>query len=217
MASTRKKWVGPPECGHQDRAHFAKGMCQQCYLKDYDASRRKRKDPSEYAENYRKPPHKPARVPDCHPDRKHWAKDLCSSCYIKQRTNSVKATCHPERPHVARDLCSRCVSKEQYDQDPETARRQSRESQARTRKRLRDELIAAYGGRCVCTNCPEGNPAFLTLEHIGGTGKAHRQEVGRHAYADLRRRGWPQEGYTLLCWNCNAMTRNGRTCPHEEE
>jgi hypothetical protein len=40
--------------------------------------------------------------------------------------------------------------------------------------------------------------------------------VGSHAYADLRRRGWPQDGYTLLCWNCNAMTRGGKTCPHME-
>jgi hypothetical protein len=41
-------------------------------------------------------------------------------------------------------------------------------------------------------------------------------KVGRHTYADLRRRRWPQEGYRLLCWNCNSMTRFGRTCPHEE-
>lgn len=39
-------------------------------------------------------------------------------------------------------------------------------------------------------------------------------KIGSHVYADLRRRGWPQEGYRLLCWNCNAMTRYGRTCPH---
>jgi len=76
-------------------------------------------------------------------------------------------------------------------------------------------MVAAYGGHCACPRCPETNPAFLTLEHLNGTGKAHRAKVGRHAYADLRRRGWPKEGYTLLCWNCNAMTRFGRTCPHE--
>jgi len=85
------------------------------------------------------------------------------------------------------------------------------------RKRNRDELIEAYGGQCACANCPETNSAFLTLEHINGGGKQHRAVVGRHAYADLRRRGWPKEGYTLLCWNCNAMTRFGRICPHEQQ
>lgn len=82
------------------------------------------------------------------------------------------------------------------------------------RAKLRAELIDAYGGRCACERCPETNPAFLTLEHVDGDGKAHRAVAGSHTYADLRRRGWPQEGYTLLCWNCNAATRWGRTCPH---
>lgn len=63
----------------------------------------------------------------------------------------------------------------------------------------------------------ETNSEFLTLEHVNGDGKAHRMKIGSHTYADLRRRGSPQEGYTLLCWNCNAMTRGGRTCPHMEE
>lgn len=216
MAATRKKWVGPPECGHPERAHFAKGMCQQCYLKDYDARRRPKKDPSEYAENYRQPPHKPKRMAECHPDRPHQAHGLCFSCYNRHRINSVKADCHPDRPHLANGLCATCHSKARYDQDPETARRLARESGARIRKRIRDEMVAIYGGRCNCPKCPETNPAFLTLEHVNGDGAQHRK-VTRHVYEDLRRQGWPKEGYTLLCWNCNAMTRYGRTCPHMEE
>jgi hypothetical protein len=52
---------------------------------------------------------------------------------------------------------------------------------------------------------------------VNGDGKTHRLKVGSHVYADLRRRGFPQEGYRLLCWNCNSATRFGRTCPHEDE
>jgi hypothetical protein len=81
---------------------------------------------------------------------------------------------------------------------------------------LRQELIEAYGGRCTCPRCPETSQAFLTLEHINGTGKAHRDVVGSHAYADLRKRGWPQDGYTLLCWNCNLASRLTGVCPHME-
>jgi len=77
-------------------------------------------------------------------------------------------------------------------------------------------MVSAYGGRCACANCPETNSAFLCLDHVNGDGKAHRVKVGSHTYADLRRRGWPKEGFRLLCWNCNASTRFGRTCPHEE-
>ncbi len=203
-----------PECGHPERVHQAKGMCAQCYLKQYDANRERKKNPSEYAANYQKPPHKPVRMANCHPDRPNHAKGFCTRCYMRQRTNSVKATCHPERPHVARGLCTTCLSKERYDMDPETAQRQSRESQARIRQRNRDELLAAYGGKCACEKCPETNPTFLTLEHVNRDGKQHRKAVGSHTYADLRRRGYPQEGYTLLCWNCNAGSRFTGVCPH---
>lgn len=216
MAATRKKWIGPPECGHPERAHFAKGMCQQCYLKDYDSKRRPRKDPSEYAPNYGKPPHLPKRNADCHPDRPHRAKGLCNPCYDRQWANPVMATCHPDKPHKADGLCAGCYSKRQYDQDPETARRQNREAQARMRKRIRAEMVEAYGGHCACPKCPEVNPAFLTLEHVNGDGRMHRART-RHVYEDLRKQGWPKEGYTLLCWNCNAMTRGGKVCPHMED
>jgi hypothetical protein len=216
MAARGDKWIGPPECEHKDRLHFAKGMCQQCYMRSYDQVRaaKRREERGGYDPNYRKPPHKPRRMAECHPDRPHQAHGLCFSCYNRQRVNSVKATCHPDRPHLANGLCATCHSNARYDQDPETARRQQRESQARMRKRNRDEMVEAYGGQCACPRCPETNPAFLTLEHINGTGKAHRAKVGSHTYADLRRRGWPQDGYTLLCWNCNAMTRYGEPCPH---
>ena len=223
MAATRKKWVGPPQCDHPDRAHFAKGMCQQCYMQAYDEARAARrsaankKDPSEYAPGYRNPPRKSARIPDCHPDRKHAAFGLCDSCYNADRAQRVRADCHPGKPLVADGLCAGCYSKRRYDQDPEAARRLARESHTRMRKRDRGEMVEAYGGRCACPRCPETNPAFLTLEHVNGDGKEHRAKVGSHTYADLRKRGWPKDGYTLLCWNCNAMTRFGRACPHMED
>lgn len=196
----------------------------QCYQKDRrqkkgdEINAKRRRDPNGgYSPNYRKPPHAPKRNADCHPDRPRHGNGLCRQCYMVQYENERVADCHPDRPHLAGGLCNSCYSKRQYHRDPEEARRQARESGARTRKRLRDQLIAAYGGKCACANCPETNPAFLTLEHVNGDGGEHRKRLGSHVYADLRRRGWPQEGYTLLCWNCNAMTRFGRTCPHEEE
>jgi hypothetical protein len=81
-------------------------------------------------------------------------------------------------------------------------------------REIRDEMLASYGGRCACPPCPERDPEFLSLERISGTGRDRRRKIGRHAYAALRRRGWPQDGYVLLCWNCNNATRDGRTCPH---
>lgn len=206
---------------HPARPHHAFDLCSLCYQRQYDKSEyntRRRKDPSDYAPTYRVPPTKPARVPDCHPERKHCAMGMCRPCYqqARRKAGPGQATCHPERPTLARGLCHQCYASSRYWDNPEKHRKASREAQAANRKRLRRQLIEAYGGKCACRKCPESNPAFLTLEHINRDGGEHRAKVGSHSYADLRRRGFPQEGYTLLCWNCNAMTRFGRPCPHEE-
>lgn len=196
-------------------------------MKQYDEARaerrnaEKRKDPSEYADNYRKLPRKPRTVPTCgHPDRRTVAWGKCNSCYQQARRSGEivvgMAQCHPDKPALAKGLCHDCYSRKRYWDDPARMQQESRDRQAIARKRNRDELIAAYGGKCACEGCPETNQAFLTLEHIGLTGAAHRKEVGSHTYADLRRRGFPQEGYTLLCWNCNAGSRFTGVCPHME-
>jgi hypothetical protein len=112
-------------------------------------------------------------------------------------------------------LCAQCYAKKNYWGDPDKYRQKARDEQAARRRNLREEMIEVYGGRCACQWCPETDPAFLTLDHVNGDGKEHRKTVGSHTYADLRQRGWPQGGYRLLCWNCNAMTRYGRVCPHE--
>lgn len=192
-------------------------------MRDYDARRKgrpeRRKDPEDYAPNYRKPPNQERRIAGCHPARDHYARGLCRSCYQKARRDGAlpteRAICHPERPVQARGLCPQCYAKNKYWDDPKRFRQESRDSQAAARKRLREEMLKAYGERCACQWCPETNTDFLTLDHINGDGKEHRKQVGSHTYADLRRKGWPQGGYRLLCWNCNALTKNGRVCPHE--
>lgn len=208
-----------PAC-HPERAYQARGMCDPCYQIWYTANKRKpkdRKDPADYAPNYRKPPAKPRRIPDCHPDRAHVALGFCRACYQKDRPGRTRATCHPDRPVIANGLCGACNSRRKYHDDPQKMQEQARSNQARYRRALRAELLAAYGGKCACPRCPEGNPTFLTLEHTERNGKEHRRQVGSHAYADLRRRGWPQDGYALLCWNCNAGSRFTGICPHMEE
>jgi hypothetical protein len=207
-----------PAC-HPERAYQAREMCGPCYQTWYTANKRKkraRKDPSEFAENYRKPPTRAARIPDCHPERPHVALGLCRACYQRDRPDRARAECHPERPVVANGMCGACNSRASYHESPEVHQERARRHGKARREKLRAELLAAYGGKCACKRCPETNPAFLTLEHVGGGGKQHREKVGSHSYADLRRRGFPQDSYTLLCWNCNAGSRFTRVCPHME-
>lgn len=85
---------------------------------------------------------------------------------------------------------------------------------------MRDEAVAAYGGCCEC--CDEGEPLFLTIDHVDGptegetgkrrsTGKAY----GMQLFGFLKRAGYPP-GYRVLCFNCNCgRERNEGVCPHQ--
>lgn len=86
----------------------------------------------------------------------------------------------------------------------------------KARKKLRQEVIAAYGGKCDC--CGETEEAFLEIDHIQGGGNKHRLEIGGGAkiYPMLREQNFPNE-YRLLCSNCNKAIFKLGFCPHELE
>lgn len=87
-----------------------------------------------------------------------------------------------------------------------------------SQQKVRRDVFAHYGGCCAC--CGEDHYEFLTIDHIDGGGRAHRAALKRNGgvrfYLWLRREGYPS-GYRTLCFNCNAVTRPGRPCPHERD
>jgi len=82
---------------------------------------------------------------------------------------------------------------------------------------LKKEIVAAYGGKCRC--CGEDHIEFLTIDHMNGDGAAHRARTGkgRKIYQDLKEQGFPQDGYQLLCLNCNIALGFYGYCPHHPE
>jgi hypothetical protein len=80
--------------------------------------------------------------------------------------------------------------------------------------RLQDTVITGYGGKCTC--CGETNPAFLTLDHVNGSGNIERRSKGTNwPYRDARDRNYPDD-YQVLCYNCNCgRWRAGGVCPHK--
>lgn len=91
---------------------------------------------------------------------------------------------------------------------------------------LRRQLLEAYGNKCFC--CGESRPVFLTLDHIANNGASERRRInGQNSgcsngeWLSLKKRGWPKDGYRLLCYNCNCGRhrnwQNPGICPHEEE
>jgi hypothetical protein len=81
--------------------------------------------------------------------------------------------------------------------------------------RIKQEVVAAYGGRCRC--CGESDPRFLTIGHVNGGGAAHRKEIGTEMCKWLRKNNFPQGDFELQCFNCNCGAHiNKGICPHKE-
>jgi hypothetical protein len=94
-----------------------------------------------------------------------------------------------------------------------------RRQQQKRRLRVLDHY--SHGkAKCACPNCPEHtNPhiEFLSIDHIGGGGSAHRRAMKRQdIYSWLIKHKYP-DGFRVLCHNCNwAVGAYGR-CPHDNE
>jgi hypothetical protein len=97
-----------------------------------------------------------------------------------------------------------------------------REALRKSRAKLKAEVYSHYGDKCAC--CGETEPRFLTLDHVNGGGRAHRQSLraagppGPLAVLyDIKKRGYPPD-FQILCFNCNCGRQaNGGVCPHKEE
>lgn len=92
-----------------------------------------------------------------------------------------------------------------------------REQGRKINRRLKLRVYEAYGNRCVC--CGESNLGFLSIDHIKGGGRAHRQEVGGgvQLWRLIIKAGFPED-FQLLCYNCNlGRYHNGGVCPHNSQ
>lgn len=84
---------------------------------------------------------------------------------------------------------------------------QDRVRRAETRLRIRQEVIAHYGGECAY--CSNDELIFLTIDHIEGGGNTHRKETKEPnicvlLYDQNRRDGDYPLGFQVLCWSCNS-------------
>lgn len=81
---------------------------------------------------------------------------------------------------------------------------------------VRNECLAAYGGRCSC--CGEEHVEFLLLSCVVVPGAVEQQSVGgdevpKRMYARLKKDGYPS-GFQVLCANCNLALGLYGHCPH---
>jgi len=110
--------------------------------------------------------------------------------------------------------CNRAKAKAWYARNRFTA---NEASKAR-RKKLRQEVLVAYGGKCAC--CGEDQMEFLSIDHVNGGGNAHRRNFSGTTDTGavlrwLKQQGFPKDGFQLLCHNCNGAKGYYGYCPHQ--
>lgn len=127
----------------------------------------------------------------------------CADCKDKSKRYNHK--------HRANGLCA-------CGRDPEPGKARCavcRERGSKYAKLQRAEMITAYGGVCRC--CGENEPTFLALDHVfddGAEDRRNNTRGGNAFIAKLKKQGWPQDRFQLLCHNCNFAKRMG-VCPHQ--
>jgi hypothetical protein len=85
------------------------------------------------------------------------------------------------------------------------------------RRKVKQTVIAAYGGKCLC--CGETEIKFLTLHHPNEDGGQHRKELGVkagvHYYRKIIKLGCPPGLVEVWCFNCHMAERTEGGCPHK--
>lgn len=117
--------------------------------------------------------------------------------------------CHNVRDS-SRTKCFGCreIAKAHYLANKE----HTKEYQRGYHARLREEVIAGYGGRCNC--CGEGQLEFLQVDHINNDGADQRRRLTTNFFKWVIDNGFP-ENLQILCANCNyGKHMNGGVCPH---
>lgn len=117
-------------------------------------------------------------------------------------------------------ICENCSNLRIDDKYCKSCRERHRKFEMFYGRQLREQVIAAYGGKCEC--CSEADPRFLCVDHKNNNGASHRKALkwsrtGKAFYRWLRRHGFPRDEYSLLCFNCNCGKRLTGICPHQRE
>lgn len=140
-------------------------------------------------------------------------KKWCDDCSRKRRISNRTAYRH----RLDKGLCGICggqpvLTDRSYCVD---CKKKLRRRCRLKRLRLKIAAFSAYGGpKCQC--CGTDFFEFLTIDHVGGEGAAHRREqgikCGSQMYRWLAANGYPA-GFQVLCGSCNLAKASGVECP----
>jgi hypothetical protein len=130
---------------------------------------------------------------------------LCTQCHAKLDTDTQR--------------CSKCAAKQRklaaaYKlKNGDHLRRQARE---RTR-RVRERVLAKYGGKCQCSGCGISQYEWLAIDHVDGGGCKERREkkfVNSQTFYNYLDKHRKLAKYQILCHNRNSANEFYGGCPH---
>ena len=150
----------------------------------------------------------------------------CPACrWLKPRDEFHKAANRRSGCQTECKVCTTVRRKRTYDADPEAAHRSNVEQYAKHRDKrleglrqygadLKAKVFAHYGTSCACC----GGITDLTIDHIGGDGRAWREATfgnnkagGAPVYRWIIANGFP-EGLQTLCRRCNRSKGGAPSC-----
>lgn len=143
---------------------------------------------------------------------------FCKNKYLKDGLNhrcrkcvsSEKKKWYKRNPNYFKDH-----AKKWRKANPEIYKRSAAQARSIYVIKIKDRVFSYYGRKCKC--CGEAEIKFLTIDHIKGGGRKHREALGIKdgfsIYSWLVKNNFPK-GFRILCMNCNFASRFGR-CPHK--
>ena len=146
-------------------------------------------------------------------------KFVCSICQAEKSPEEFyRRNDRPVHTRSSRNSrCKQCLSNKEKNPERRAIRA---EITRRSNAKLKHEVFSHYSnGLMECSCCGENQFKFLTLDHVEGGGREHREQLGSPAmvYRDLRTRNFPS-GFQILCYNCNCgRSQNNGVCPHKNK
>lgn len=144
----------------------------------------------------------------------HMATKTCTNCQKTKPLSDFYLRSSSGRPYSWCKLCYNAKGAARYVAKREEILAGMSDYNKRRRELHKEVVFDHYGQRCAC--CGVTEPVFLTVDHIGGGGSAHRKitkSIGMWGW--LIRNDFPP-GFQILCWNCNAAKHFAGVCPHQE-
>jgi hypothetical protein len=130
----------------------------------------------------------------------------CQTCIDKTSKQSQKIRSRRKKDN----LCTSCGGS-----NPVNTKCQQCIDKTKDLRESRKQAVFDYYGR-VCNCCGEDFELFLQIDHVNNDGYEHRKEIGPDIYRWLVANGFPDEGFQVLCANCNFAKKYTGHCPCQQ-